>query len=202
MRTSGLTFRQRQGCPGGITADMDRDLSRALLWPRAGWGGPAGKGFVQQTGLNVTLRAAQHRPVHTQVNCYAGHRLLNVQRLSFSQDHYNSKDGQWKNPCCCLSWWWCVCLLQHKRDSDAWNTTSWCQRGCVACKCKFQYGVISKENSLNNCSRSRIWKDWQWALDAVENYVSKASSLIWCMGVKQVSCNQVKRINIEKDAVS
>jgi len=58
---------------------------------------------------------------------------------------------------------------------------------------------MSTENSLNRCSRSHVWQDWQWALDDVENYISKTGSLIWCMGVKHVSCNQAERINIGKD---
>lgn len=174
--TSGLTFRGRRGHSSGRTVAR----TGTPRWLRLN----CSRGFVQKRGPEchpsmlciVTLCS---------VPCALGSPVLwSLAPLCAATAQAGSQPqrGQGRSRCCCLPGCWGVCPLEYRRDSDAWTTTSWCHRVCRVCKCRFQYGVIPKENSWNRCSRSHMCKDWQRAWGAIESSVNKASRLVWCVG--------------------
>lgn len=142
MRISCLTVRQRPGHMSGRMAGHDLELPTGISVWWAGWDCLVGKGFVQQT-------QAWLLPVSSTGLCVLG--LTSPWDVATARwDHAPwQRWTEWKPRC--LSWGWCA-HLECKRDSGAWKMTSWSQRGCRACNCRFQYSVISKENSLDHCS--------------------------------------------------
>lgn len=144
MRIFCLTVRQKPGHMSGRMAGTDQEVPTGISVWWAGWD-CGGQGVcAANPGLTVALWAAQA--------CVCSGCLFGIQPLPSGIICHVSwqRWTEWKLQCCSL-WGWCA-HLQCKIDCGAWKIISWCQRGCRACNCRFQYSVISKENSLGHCS--------------------------------------------------